>query len=178
MKCCLSWPSCRSLLVMPLTVLEYMNHCLLFSSHGQAADGTISSFLCMWAFSQLCPVLSLTIITCSGLLRRWKASFFWFCLISALIMGALANISFWVLYLCTFFVSLSACSFPGTLQWASIHCRATLSSCRAFVGCDNVLLVRACRTESTSVRNTTRVLFCCESTSREMSIITVTESAL
>ena len=106
-------------------------------------------------------------------------------LLTCLDIGGLflvAHISTWLLTLApgcsvcaSSFASLSACSFPGTPHWAGIHWRATLqlllSSCRAFARCGNSLLVRACRTGSTSVRNTAMELFFFESTTEEMAFI-------
>ena len=50
--------------------------CQSSSSNREVDDGTTISFVCTCAFHLLFPVLSLTIITCSGLLRMLYASFF------------------------------------------------------------------------------------------------------
>ena len=93
--------------------------CQSSSPNGQSADSTICSFLCMCAYHRLCSVLSLVIITCSGtLLLTWNHKRFG--------NGGLflvAQISTWLLVaVCApCFASVSACSFPGTPQWAGIH---------------------------------------------------------
>ena len=60
----LSWPC----------LVQFWSICSVIQSSsplGQAVDGIIFSCVFRWAFRRLCPVLSLTIIACSDLIRRW-----------------------------------------------------------------------------------------------------------
>jgi len=103
----------------------------------------------MCAFSRVCAVPSLTITTCSELLNncRHPSLDLHHTRFGNGGMLLVAHISIWLFYLCIFLCELV---------------------CRVFARCGNMLLVKGCRTENTSVRIQPLCSSGFESTAREI----------
>ena len=176
MQCRLSWSSCTSFLVMPFTVLEYMLRGLsIFLTKQASSLPSLYCYVCVplvvscsqfHHYHQLWPtkkIVSIFILTWHH--KRFGND------VQQLTLAPGCSVC------APCFVSVSACSLPGTSHWRATL-QLLLSSCRAFARYGNLLLVRACRTESASLRNTAMVLFCCDAITKEMAISNASDSAL
>ena len=95
------------------------------SPQGHKGEGTTFNFMWRCFFSLLCPVRSLKMVTCSGLVSRWRLSFCAGGRNRALVIE-FSSARLTALSSCSFsapsFARSSAFSFPYMPQWEGIHC--------------------------------------------------------
>ena len=118
---------------------------------GQAGEDAIFSLPCIWLFSLLCPVRSLTRTTCSSQDSRWWSSLCDLRIVDS--MRVFFSLKLTLLACCSplapSFARMFACSFPDIPQWAGIHYKTALlvaaTCCRALARFGSLWFWYACR---------------------------------